>query len=349
MTENKKNRIYERYPRFTLLLVAVIGILLVLVMAEVISRFFFPQWAPVTSERAKFWQFDSTLGWSQIPNKQAIFNHPDFSTQVAINSLGLRDREYSVERNQKKRMLVLGDSYGWGFGVNADEIFTEILEARHPDWEIINASVSGYGTVQEYLYLQQRGILLKPDLVLVLFNDNDFQDSVGITEYWYNKPIVSKIDDHYEITGLPVPPQTWRQRMDVYLLGNFYIARGLYFSLQLPVSLLEQLVSSPQPVLEVDSLDATGYVLGKMIALDQSNKMQTVVVQTPLSDVKHAAVETQCLKYAIPCLHLKEAFKANKNTKWHFEHDRHWNQTGHRMAADAIDAFLAQQGLWDKP
>jgi hypothetical protein len=351
MADPKNSRLYERYPRLTLLLIAFAGIVMALIGAELISRYFIPQWAPVTAERAKFWQFDDLLGWSQIPNQKGAFQHPDFSTWVEINSRGLRDREYSLERNEKKRMLVLGDSYGWGFGVNNDQVFTELMEARHPDWEIINASVSGYGTVQQYLYLAQRGLLFKPDVVLLLFNDNDFQDNVGLTEYWYNKPVVALQDNHYEISGLPVAPQNLRQQMDVFFLGNFYIARGLYSSLQIPVDIISTLISpsAAPPAVKIDSLDATAYVLEKMIALNQSQHIQTVIVQTPLSDIKHQTIEIQCDKFHITCFHLKQVFNVGKKIQWHFEHDHHWNATGHRMAADAIDDFLAKKQLWDNP
>lgn len=351
MTTREKSRLHDRYPRLTLGLIVLIGVLAVIASAELFSRHFIPQWAPVTSERTRFWQFDNLLGWSQIPQQKAVFQHPDFSTRVEINSFGLRDREYAIERNEKKRMLVLGDSYGWGFGVNNNEIFTELLEEKHPDWEIINASVSGYGTVQQYLYLAQRGILLKPDVVLLLFNDNDFQDNVGLTEYWYNKPVVGMSDNNYEITGVPVLPQSLRQRLDVYFLGNFYLVRGLYLYLQIPVNLLTGFFNPPQgnPAARMDSITATVYVLGKIIELNQAEQIQTVIVQTPLSDIKNQAVEQQCTRFAISCLHLRDVFKVGKKAEWHFEHDRHWNPTGHRMAAEAVDKFLAKQNRWDNP
>ena len=41
-------------------------------------------------------------------------------------------------------MLILGDSFGWGYGVEHHERFSKILEDAHPDWEIINASVTGF-------------------------------------------------------------------------------------------------------------------------------------------------------------------------------------------------------------
>lgn len=41
-------------------------------------------------------------------------------------------------------MLILGDSFGWGYGVEHHERFSKILEEAHPDWEIISASVTGF-------------------------------------------------------------------------------------------------------------------------------------------------------------------------------------------------------------
>ena len=55
---------------------------------------------------------------------------------VAINSHGLRDGEYALEPTRgKKRMLVLGDSFAWGFGVEREEVFCEVIERRRPNWE----------------------------------------------------------------------------------------------------------------------------------------------------------------------------------------------------------------------
>src|SRR4030095_12115366 len=105
-------------------------------------------------------------------------DNPEFSVEVSINSHGQRDDEYPVERTGKRRMFVLGDSLGWGFGVELHERFSERMEDIHPDWEIINASVSGYSTDQELLYLQHQGMVFAPDVVLLLFHPNDFEGNV---------------------------------------------------------------------------------------------------------------------------------------------------------------------------
>jgi hypothetical protein len=348
---NPSSRWYERHPRTALSLVVIAGIACLLGMAEGLSRYLFPQWAPVTAERADFWQFDPDLGWSLVPNRQGNFQHPDFSTEVSINSLGLRSREYPVARNEKKRMLVLGDSYGWGFGVNNNEIFTELMEAKHPDWEIINASVSGYGTVQEYLYLQKRGVLLKPDVVLLLFFDNDFQDNIGKTDYWYKRPIISRTASGFAMTGTPVSPPSLLQRFNIMLMGHSYLARGFYGALASATGDNDSSTNANNGDEHIDTnadngFDATRFVLGQMMDFTQSQGIKLVIAETPLSEVKHAVIQQQCETHKVPCLHLNKVFRRNTRD-WHFEHDRHWNALGHKMAADALDAFLQENGMWD--
>ena len=69
-----------------------------------------------------------------------------------------------------KRVLVLGDSFTWGFGVEQEQIFTEVIENSRKDVEVINAGVSGYSPDQELIWLREQGMHFQPDLVLLLEN-----------------------------------------------------------------------------------------------------------------------------------------------------------------------------------
>lgn len=46
-------------------------------------------------------------------------------------------------------MLVLGDSFTEAIQVGEVDLFTSQLEVLHPNVEVLNAGVGGYGTVQE--------------------------------------------------------------------------------------------------------------------------------------------------------------------------------------------------------
>ena len=135
--------------------------------------------------------FDEELGWRNIPNWTASTS----GRRLTINSKGLRDHEYPYEKPPgKKRVLVLGDSYTWGYGVENDAIFTEVLERLlekdGKPWEVLNSGVSGYGTDQEYLWFKREGVKYQPDLVVVAFFVlNDPNNNIGSIQYSLGKPV----------------------------------------------------------------------------------------------------------------------------------------------------------------
>lgn len=107
-----------------------------------------------------------------IHKKKGVFN-----TRFTTNSKGLRDKEYDYRKPPGvQRILILGDSFTWGFGVNDDEIYTEILESMLDSTEVINFGVTGFNIAQEFLYLKKEGIKYEPDIVIVGLALNDFFD-----------------------------------------------------------------------------------------------------------------------------------------------------------------------------
>jgi GDSL-like lipase/acylhydrolase family protein len=100
--------------------------------------------------------------------------------EVSINSLGFRERERNPSKPRGTfRILGLGDSHMFGWGVGEDETFLAILERRlkerHPGhaFEVWNLAVPGYNTVQEVETFARKADELEPDLVIINFVDND--------------------------------------------------------------------------------------------------------------------------------------------------------------------------------
>lgn len=157
--------------------------------------------------------YDSKLGWRNIPNwKATTLGH-----SLSISSKGLRDREYSYEKNSgTKRILVLGDSYAWGYGVGDSEIFTEVLEAELAGppriWQVLNTGVSGWGTDQEYLFLVDEGFRYSPDVVvLAYFHWNDPINNTHSVQYGLPKPLF--LNTKLDLAAVPVPKpgdRLWR-------------------------------------------------------------------------------------------------------------------------------------------
>lgn len=99
---------------------------------------------------------------------------------VSINSLGIRGPERPLEKPAGTfRILGLGDSHMFGWGVGQGEAFLPVLEelldeaSDGPRFEAWNFAVPGYNTVQEARTLERWADRVKPDLVVVSYVDND--------------------------------------------------------------------------------------------------------------------------------------------------------------------------------
>lgn len=106
-----------------------------------------------------------------------------FGIPFRVSAQGFRSPEVAVPKPEgTRRVLVLGDSVTWGAGVREEETFARQLEAALRDEldcvvEVVNAGISGYGSVEQLDVLRNDGIALDPDVVLVYHVENDNQSS----------------------------------------------------------------------------------------------------------------------------------------------------------------------------
>lgn len=158
-------------------------------------------------------EYDPYLGWRGRPNLHCILKERHFTIAISQNSRGFRDRERNVARKTGEfRILCLGDSYTWGWGVQQDQIFTHqmehLLASQGILCDVINAGVGGYSTDQELLYLEKEGQAYAPDIVVLQVCKNDITDgnTKSVSEGVYQKPFfVLHKDGTLTITNTPVP------------------------------------------------------------------------------------------------------------------------------------------------
>lgn len=99
--------------------------------------------------------------------------------RVSLNSNGHRDDEMPVRKPAgERRILVLGDSVTFGWGVDQGEDFPARLEALLREkqggaWQVINSGVNGYNSEQEAIFFSNEGIHYRPDIVLLVYVGND--------------------------------------------------------------------------------------------------------------------------------------------------------------------------------
>jgi lysophospholipase L1-like esterase len=124
---------------------------------------------------------DAKLGWALRPDWTAVDEGPDYRVTVRTNALGMRGGPASeAPAAGVVRVLVVGDSFAFGHGVEDEQGFVRRLETR---WrsegrpvEVLNAAVPGYGTDHHWIWLHESGFALRPDLVLLALCHNDVDD-----------------------------------------------------------------------------------------------------------------------------------------------------------------------------
>ncbi len=111
----------------------------------------------------------------------------EYCTSGIINSRGMNDELIPFEKPPgERRILVLGDSFVEGVQVHRKNNFCEILEQmlnrdNIPPVKVINAGVSSYSPILEYLYFREELHHYNPDLVILVFFTNDVFDDLRMS------------------------------------------------------------------------------------------------------------------------------------------------------------------------
>ncbi len=177
----------------------------VLLVAEVALLFF-----PIGLSGVKFAGFhrrpDPILHHSLVPGSRGVVSSPDYRVEYRINSHGLRDREFPLAKPPDvKRLLLLGDSYVEGIGLEWDETIGQRLEGHleakaRGRWQVVNGGVASYSPTIEYLYLVSKGLGLQPDLVVLVVDNTDVWD-----DWRYGRTVELAEDGEVKMVRAPEP------------------------------------------------------------------------------------------------------------------------------------------------
>ncbi len=108
--------------------------------------------------------------------------------QVSTNAFGMRERAYALPRpDDVVRVVILGDSMVFGYGVADDERLGAFLETwlaeRTPGFEgrveCLHLGIPSWNIQAETAYLRRQLSDLEPDLVIHIVVPNDVDDSAG--------------------------------------------------------------------------------------------------------------------------------------------------------------------------
>lgn len=195
----------------------VIVIFITIIFLEIFLRLFFPQkiynecydYENLSNVEVKL---DPFFGWVLKTNFSGCQYQPDTDKIIyqTHNSKGIRsNKEIPYEKEGKKRVILLGDSMTYGFGLNDSEtIAIRLQENFGEEYEVIPLASSGYSTGQELELFREEGLKYSPDIVILFFYQNDFLDT-QITEHAFaDSPVFNLIDGRLILNNYPTNT-TW--------------------------------------------------------------------------------------------------------------------------------------------
>ena len=313
------------------------------------------------------YRMDDILNHTLIPEKTCQFKTSEWDISYKINALGLRDKERSLEKPANTfRLLMLGDSFTEGWGVDHDKILSALLENKLNQtsqsfrFEVINAGVSAYSPILEYLYMKNKGLNFKPDLVILNFDPNDFADDQGFAQF-------AKFDQSgTPLSVSPKLPEVYRYGQETsqklneneLVLGNLKPNPIYYFlakhSFLLRKVLFTQLIKPNVPTTEATSIQwaQTGKNLLLIRDLLEKANIQFLVTIYPYQIHLQNPTLNTFSKLAqfgkennLKVLNLFGDFAKDKPQSYYFKRDIHGNDKFHNTVAQSIYRYLVQNQL----
>lgn len=131
---------------------------------------------------------DKNLDHVLQPNCSGKIVNRDFKTDFKTNNLGFVGPEISDKKDDRLRVVLVGDSFVEGWGVNIKDRFDQI---NLDGVEIINIGVRSYSPFLEKILLDKYLDKINPDLVIQFLDFSDFHD-----DFYYMNKMGVKIDSY---------------------------------------------------------------------------------------------------------------------------------------------------------
>lgn len=335
------------------LLFWIIGIflilLIILIPAELLTRAF--------SESTPYYKkaaLDDQLGWRtksfyKAEYEARIKGGGSYKVVYQTDSLGFRP--FGDLNSTKQRIFTLGDSYTQAVEANNGKTYADFL-ADSLDLELFSYGQAGYGTYQQYLFLEEHIDLLDPDIVILQVCDNDFIDNYAplemLSSYKVGEerpyllpngkavfrrpyPLWQRINDKSKF--LKLIRKKFQTSFDASKSAQYYInEQGLDYE--------------PYKV----SWDITKDCMAKIKNLTEAKGIPLVVLIASHFEPYATDMHSLCKPHNIPCLsgpanYVKQQEQSNPAVRT--ADGYHWTELGHEMIAvqmqDTIRSILRTQ------
>lgn len=352
----------RRKAVFGLLTVGVgLGLLLVVfAVAEIVLRFAQRESpAPRAEAAGEFLACDkdAAVGWIFPPSAEGIFRRGARSVRGRTNEWGLRSPPLGERDSALVRILVIGDSFVFGWGVAEAEAFPRRLEAllraRHPSRriEVVNAGIPGYSLWQQRALLERLTVSFRVDAVISTFSlSNDVVDELRIRRYAPDRLLAYQprpLDPKSGLAGL-IAKSRVLEWIDLRTRAlQFQIANVLPAGLDAAEESLDGIVTKCRE----EGIPVLFFLLPKRTEIEGAAPRRTLARW--MTGSARRMVERATARNAVSLVDVTPAIERLERAaagSAYLPDDPHWTAAGHEAVAtavvDAVDSLIASRPSW---
>ena len=340
------------------MLAASFSVTATLLLGELTARWFLPE--------ETFWPVsniyrpmdDARMGYTYKANLNTVA----FGVPLETNDLGLRGRDWTRAKPESARRIVLvGDSYAFGFGVAFEKTLGEqlarILEdrtgTRH---EVLNFGINGYNSRQELALLEHLALGFEPDLVIVLPTNNDKDEPLAADEEgWLHfdgqpRNRQSRMSDKWDLEDASRLVKV--SRLLLYLTFRYRLLRQEFreggLAAWLPAE-GEWIGEIPAPSIAPQLSETVHRPLKQMVLLLQARDIPMIVASACVTSDYRMTLAALAEETGVPMLELMKLFpEAGSWRDWAARFglgwDNHPNAEAHLRFARALADLIARLG-----
>jgi hypothetical protein len=314
-----------------LLLLGALGLSFLIgeVMLYMTGRFQGPPYPPRCSRPELYAPFEP-YGYRLWPSRMMTYLYPAHnprSLTVVSNSDGFRSSREFGEPDERTRVMVVGDSFVFGEGVEESERFTNILETIQPAWRVDNLGMTGYGPDLMLRAVEEVGLKSAPDIIVFSMYTDDFRRvqpqyaGAGFTIPRF------KLESGQLVT-IPYPkPKIWDRLRTVVAIRNIY---WRYINA---------------------AFDLNAAILDRFLQLAELHSFAPAIIflpgttDTPFDKARRTWLRQYAQRNGTPFLDLTEPIHKAGQQQVFIERNWHLNPHGHQIVATELRRFIAEQVL----
>ena len=300
----------------------------------------------------------------------------EFRYKINFNAAGFRDKRLP-EQADKDSILVIGDSFAFGFGVNRDARFSDLLESKL-NIKVVNiAFPSHFKEYKLYLdYARKRGSLAKKIIIAVCM-ENDIKlysesgDSMKkVVEDTYiklgsnninNKQVLKQLKKGRAMYEKP-PKGLFLFNVKSWLKDNSTLYRySIYLAYQSPklIEYLDKvgLIINQNKGVNIDgaffySEEVVKSSVDYLLKISSNNESTILIIPSrslwvgsPIRKKNALMIHNQFVKMlkdkGLQVVDMKAKMEEGLDPlSYHFKTDGHWNESGHELAAEELKKAL---------